>query len=347
MFKKLGFLLTVLLLALPAWSASGSGTISGYVRDSSGIPQMGAVVELLPQVGAGLLQPAAQTLKAFTDDRGFYSIAKLLPGNYSLKVSAPSFLPTLRERIGLHAGSRLMVNVTMTNLFEAIQLVTLPAQSDQDDWKWTLRSISNRPILRVLPDGTTAVVENRNPRDLKGTLALLAGSPGEGFGNPADMNAAFSVERSLLSSGTLRLNGDVGYGSDGVGIPSALLRTTYTSHFNNLSEPSFSLTALRLSSSDLNTMPSAMLQAVSLTSSDRIVLGDLLEMRFGSELQTIQFLGRVRAFKPFGSADLHISPNTVLEYQYQQCCTSLGAGKSLRATISTRHPLIPAPPAPA
>lgn len=317
MIKKLGFLVTVLLLAFPAWSASQSGTISGYVRDSSGVPQMGAAVEVLPQVGAGILQPAAQALKAFTDDRGFYSIARLLPGTYSLKVSAPSFLPTLRERIGLHAGASLMVNITMTNLFEAIQLVTLPTQSDQDDWKWTLRSISNRPVLRVLPDGTTAVVEHGNPGDLKGSLALLGGSLGEGFGNSADMSAAFSVQHSLMSTGTLRLNGDLGYGSNGAGIPAAVLRTTYTGHFNNFSEPSLSLTALRFSSSDLNTMPAATLQAISLTSSDRILLGDRLELSLGSELQAIQFLGHVRAFKPFGSADLHLSPNTVLEYQYQ------------------------------
>ncbi len=198
MIKKLGFLVTVLLLALPAWSASQSGTISGYVRDSSGAPQMGAVVELLPQLSTGILQPASQAVRAFTDDRGFYSIAKLLPGMYNLKVSAPSFLPTLRERVGLHPGASLMVNITMTNLFEAIQLVTLPTQSDQDDWKWTLRSISNRPVLRVLPDGTTAVVEHANPGDLKGSLALLGGSLGEGFGNSADMSAAFSVEHSLL-----------------------------------------------------------------------------------------------------------------------------------------------------
>src|SRR5258708_19642686 len=63
-------------------------------------------------------------------------------------------------------------------------------------------------------------------------------------------------------------------------------------------------------------MPSATLQALSVSSSDRIVLGNKLEMKLGSELQTIQFMGRVHAFKPFGSADLHITPNTVLEYQY-------------------------------
>ena len=307
MFRKLGFLVILMALALPAWSEAGkisAGTISGYVRDRSGTPQMGAAVEVL----------GSAATRVFTDEHGFYSIASLLPGTYRLKVSAPSFLPSLREKIGLRAGAKVMVNVTLTNLFQAIQLIALPPQVDQDDWKWTLRSVSNRPILRILPDGTTAIVENGD--DLKANLTLLAGSPAEGFGSPSDLNAAFSVERSLLSTGTLRLNGDVGYQSGGGGIPAAFLRTTYTGHYNEVFEPSLSITALRLNSPDLNTIPGASLQALSVTSSDRVVFGDLLEVRLGSELQAIQFMGRVNAFRPFGSADLHISPNTVVEYQY-------------------------------
>src|ERR1039457_7191184 len=96
MFRKLGFFVVVVVVAasssLPAWCGTASGAISGYVRDGSGAPQMGAVVEIL---GA-----AAQAMKVFTDDRGFYSIASLLPGTYSVKVSAPPFLPTPREKSG-------------------------------------------------------------------------------------------------------------------------------------------------------------------------------------------------------------------------------------------------------
>src|ERR1700719_3048397 len=213
MFRKLGFLIVVVSMALPAWSGtvSGaiSGVISGYVRDGSGAPQMGAAVEILGS--------AAQALKVFTDDHGFYSAASLLPGTYSIKVSAPSFLPTLREKIGVRAGAKLMVNVTLTTLFEAIQLVPLRSPVDDDDWKWTLRSVANRPILRLLEDGSTVVAqsgESTADRDLKGTLTFLAGSPGQGFGSP-DMSAGFAVEHSLLSSGTLRLNGNVGYGASG------------------------------------------------------------------------------------------------------------------------------------
>lgn len=322
MFRKLGFLAVVAIMvtavSLPAWSGTASGAISGYVRDASGAPQMGAVVEVLGS--------AAQALKVFTDDRGFYSVATLLPGTYSVKVSAPSFLPSLREKIGVRAGAKLMVNVTLTTLFEAIQLVPLRAPVDDDDWKWTLRSVANRPILRVLEDGTTVVAqsgESAADHDLKGTLSFMAGSPGQGFGSPADMNAGFTVQRSLLSNGTVRLNGNLGYGT-GQSIPAAVLRTTYTNRFNGMFEPSFAITALRVNSLDQNAMSGAALEALSLTSSDRIVLGNKLEMKLGSELQAIQFMGRVHAFKPFGSADLHITPNTVLEYQYASSVPNLG-----------------------
>jgi hypothetical protein len=285
---------------------------------------MGAAVEILGS--------AADALRVFTDDRGFYSVSSLLPGTYSVKVSAPSFLPSLREKIGLHPGAKLMVNVTLTTLFEAIQLVPLRGTVDDDDWKWTLRSVANRPILRVLEDGTTVVAqsgESAADHNLKGTVTLLAGSPGQGFGSPSDMTASFAVQRSLLSSGTLRLNGNVGYASEGSGIPSAVLRTTYTNRFNGVFEPSMAITALRLNSPDLNNMPDASLQALSVTSSDRVVFGDVLEMKLGSELQTIQFMGRVNAFKPFGSADLHLTPNTVLEYQYASAVPNTGLEERL------------------
>src|ERR1700687_1998657 len=332
MFRKLGFLVVVAVMvttvALPAWSGTAagaiSGAISGYVRDGNGAPQMGAAVEGL---GSATQALKVFTLKVFNDDRGCYSVAGLLPGTYSVKVSAPSFLPTLREKIGVRAGAKLMVNVTLATLFEAIQLVPLRSPVDDDDWKWTLRSVSNRPILRVLEDGTTVVARNGESaadHDLKGTLTFLAGSPGQGFGSSSDMSAGFDVERSLLSSGTLRLNGNLGYGAYGQRIPAAVLRTTYTNRFNGVFEPSVAITALRLNSPDQNAMPGATLQALSVTSSDRIVLGKMLEMKLGSELQTIQFMGRVHAFKPFGSADLHITPNTVLEYQYASSVPNVG-----------------------
>ena len=306
MFRKLGLLIVALGLVLPASAAEKPGSISGYVRSSGGVPQMGALVEVLGS--------AARALKVFTDENGFYSAAGLLPGNYNVRVSAPSFLPAERERVGLRAGASVIVNLTLNTLFQAMQLGPMRGPADEDDWKWVLRSVANRPILRVLEDGSSAVVSSseQDNHELKGTLSFVAGSPSEGFGSTSDMSTGFSVERSIFSSGTVAVRGNVGYGS---GAPVAVLRASYIHKLDNGSQPQVAFTMRRLASPDIN-LHSAALQALSLTTADDITLGDILELKFGSELQTIQFMGRVTAFRPFGSADLHLSPNTVLEYRY-------------------------------
>ena len=305
-FRKLGFLIIALGMVVPVSAAEKPGSISGYVRSSVGVPQMGALVEVLGS--------AARTLKVFTDENGFYSAVGLLPGNYNVRVSAPSFLPAERERVGLRAGASVIVNLTLNTLFQAMQLAPMRGPADEDDWKWVLRSTANRPILRVLEDGSPAVISQseQGNHELKGTLSFVAGSPSEGFGSVSDVSTGFSVERSIFSSGTVAVRGNVGYGS---GSPAAVLRASYIHKMDNGSQPQVTFTMRRLAAPDIN-LHSAALQALSLTTSDDINLGDILELRFGSELQTIQFMGRVTAFRPFGSADLHLSPNTVLEYRY-------------------------------
>jgi Carboxypeptidase regulatory-like domain len=302
--RKLGFSVLMLGLALPVSSADRPGTISGYVRAASGTPQMGAMVEVL---GA-----AAHSLKVFTDESGFYSAAGLLPGVYDLKVSAPAFLPTLRERVGLHAGGNTIVNVTLSKLFEAIQIAPVRGPAEEDDWKWVLRSVSNRPILRLVDDRSHIMVAEsaKGDRELRGTLSFLAGSPSEGFGGASDMSTGFSVEKSIFSSNTIGLRGNVGYGSSS---PATVLRASFRHKMDNGSEPLFAVTMRNLPAPDI-TLHS--FQALALTTADALTLGDVLELKFGSELQTIQFMGRVTTFRPFGTVDLHLSPNTVLEYGY-------------------------------
>ncbi len=73
---------------------------------------------------------------------------------------------------------------------------------------------------------------------------------------------------------------------------------------------------------------------MALTASDNLTLGDILELKFGSELQTIQFLGHVNAFRPYGSADLHLSPNTLLEYDYATSRPDLRSEKGFDSSPS-------------
>jgi len=307
MVRKLGFAIVVLGLALPAWCVDRTGTISGYVRNADGVPQMGAVVELLSS--------AAQSFTVFTNENGFYSASDLLPGTYNIKYSAAFFLPTFRDRVDLRAGGRILVNVTLGTLFDAVKMVPMRGPQEDDDWKWVLRSAANRPILRLVNTGTAVPgageTEARSGHEFKGSLSFVAGSASEGFGSTSDVNTGFSLERSIFSSDTIGVRGNIGYGS---AAPASVLRASYSHKMSNGSEPELALTMRSLPAPFA--IPNGSLQALALTTSDSFALGDLIEMQFGSELQTIQFLGRVTAFRPFGSADVRLSPDTVVEYRY-------------------------------
>jgi hypothetical protein len=307
MLRRLNNFALVLALALPALAVDQRGAISGYVRSAAGTPQMGAVVEVLGS--------AANALEVFTDEKGFYSAADLLPGVYNIKVSAPSFLPALREHVGLRAGGSISANFTLSTLFEVIRFSPTRGPVEQDDWKWVLRSASNRPILRMVDDDTPPLVlmseKSGSDRDLKGTLSFLAGSPSEGFGSASDVSTDFSMEKSIFAADSIGLRGDLGYGTNS---PTAILRASFSHKMADGSQPEIDLTMRSLPAPDIDTHITA-LQAFALTTSDSFTMGNL-DLRFGSELQTIQFMGRVTAFRPFGSADYHFSPNTMLEYSY-------------------------------
>jgi hypothetical protein len=297
----------VLGFALPVFASEQPGAISGYVRNASGVPQMGAVVEILgSEIGS-----ASRSFTTFTDGLGFYSAAGLLPGVYSVKVSAASFLPAVRERLAMVPGAHLKVNVTLNTLLGALDVGRIRVVPDDDDWKWTLRSVANRPILRVFDDPAQPAEKKQN-HELRGTLSFLAGSTSDGYGSGSDMNTGFTLEHSVFSTGRVGVSGNVGYGD---GTPDAVFRTTYSHVLADGSQPTVALTVRRFAPSDPN-LHNAALQAVALAMGDSFSVGDVLELKFGSELQTIQFLGRVSAFRPYGSADMHLSPNTVLEYAY-------------------------------
>jgi hypothetical protein len=331
--RQLGFWAVIAALALPACAADRPGAISGYVRDASGIPQMGAVVEI-----AG---SAARTLTVFTDGAGFYSATDLLPGLYSIKVSVPSFLPALREKVGLHAGGNLRLNITLSTLLNAMRVAPLRGSFEDDDWKWTLRSVANRPVLRVFDDPSASAEQSpeQQDHDLKASLSFLAGSAAGGYGSGSDMSTGFSLERSIFSADRVGLSGNVGYGD---GLPAAVLRAMFSHRLPDGSGPSMAITMRRFAPSDPN-LHNAALQALALSAGDDLTIGDVLEFNFGSELQTVQFLGRVTAFRPFGSVNLHLSPNTVLEYKYATSLPNTRAEKgydSAPADLSEADPRV-------
>ena len=77
------------------------------------------------------------------------------------------------------------MNITLNTLFEAMQMAPARGPADEDDWKWVLRSVSNRPILRVVDDGSpvrSAESAERHDPELKEPCRSLRGRPRMGSG---------------------------------------------------------------------------------------------------------------------------------------------------------------------
>jgi hypothetical protein len=204
-------------MQLPAY-ALNEATVSGMVRDASGAPQIGTLVQLVRPD----LSVIAQT---FTDDHGHYTLPKILPGIYGIKATAALFLPTLRENLRIAPSSKLVVNLTLSTLYEAFRwLPAQPRQVDepQDDWTWTLRLSANRPLLRMLGDGPLVVVQEAEGQNqaLKARVTIRGGESGFGEGgvhNGFEMRRTNDDTRQLLLRAELSqaddpaLNTVVGY----------------------------------------------------------------------------------------------------------------------------------------
>lgn len=302
MARKLGFLTLVLAWVIPV-SASTAGTISGFVKNARGVPQMGAQVQI-----SAARAPLPVTV--FTDEKGFYQAAELAPGVYTVKVSAPSFLPSLREKVRLTAGAEVIVNLTLATLFEALQLAPerAPLGDQESDWKWTLRSTANRSILRLLPDDTVAMLQEED--GLEGTVAFFAGAERQGFGSAGDMTTAFRFEQSLFA-GDFWFNGNFGQSAAG---PGGVFHASYAREVNGM-RPEIAVTVRHLASPGAAVQDAA-LDAIELMVGNRTPLGDFLELNYGGAVQTVQFGSRVTVFKPHASVRANLWPETYFEYRY-------------------------------
>ena len=197
------------LIALGSSPVHGAapGSVSGLVCDSAGVPQIGAVVQLL--------RPALTVAASvYTGGDGRFTIPSVLPGRYAVKAMGTFFLPSLREDVRVRAGT--VVNLTLSTLYEAMQwLPSQPraANAKEDDWAWTLRSAANRPLLRWLEDGPLVVVSDGTGAAPKLKARLMATGQEGTFGESGERFSA-TVEETPSDSRELMARVDFAPGTD-------------------------------------------------------------------------------------------------------------------------------------
>jgi len=193
--RRLHLALFLMLAGLGAASVEvGAQTsVSGAVRDTAGEPQIGAQVQLLKP-------DMTVVASAYTNSKGHFVFASVLPGSYAIKAIGSSFLPSLRENVRVRSAT--VVNLTLNTLYEVMQW--LPAQprsasTQKDDWAWTLRSAANRPLLRWLEDGPLVVV-SEGPNSHPKLKARLIASGQQGTFGEDGQRITMEVEDTPSSS---------------------------------------------------------------------------------------------------------------------------------------------------
>src|ERR1700682_2646860 len=114
-----------------AQAKAAAGKLSGVVRDSTGTPQMGAAVEIVPEVAV-----KAASLGLLTNTQGIFHGERLTPGFYTVRVTLAGFLPTIQQHVRISAHLTTVVRVEHACSFASLdQLRRHPRSSsvERDD----------------------------------------------------------------------------------------------------------------------------------------------------------------------------------------------------------------------
>jgi len=194
---------------------SSLGKLSGQVRDSSGVPQLGATVAILPETPG-----VAATYQFLTNTEGIFSGERLAPGSYTVRVTLAGFLPFLEKHIQISPNLTTTVRIQLESMFASIEQLRRPpvaSAAEADDWKWVLRSAPGlRPVLHwddPDPAGsiTSSIVVEQNVHRPLGIVALTDGArrPGSISNVAAAPSTAFAYDQKIAGSNHIVFAGQI------------------------------------------------------------------------------------------------------------------------------------------
>ncbi|MGA1981643.1 MAG: carboxypeptidase-like regulatory domain-containing protein [Acidobacteriaceae bacterium] len=310
---RVDFAVGALMLALAsgASAAPPSAVVSGVVRDTHGVAQMGVVVQVLAA-------HSATVATAFTDMYGRYRIANLVPGSYQVRATAALFMPATRGNLQLRTGMRATVNLTLAMLSDPTAWLPVERRKPgepEDDWTWTLRSAANRPILRMLGDGEIVSVsaQEEGPKSAPVKVRVSAMGGDGGFGEGGLRNVV-ALDRAAMGGSDLVVRGSVAAGSgDGRG-QATELDAGYQS-----AAPFMGASRLVMSFAShpelLGAGNAAGEQVMRMASARKIQLGDAVDVEAGATVYAIHTGGTALTTQPFLKVTVH--PGEVWAVRYR------------------------------
>ena len=295
--------LVLLIVAVRTAAAQGGATVTGVVRDAQGVAQLGALVEVVAANSAVLGT-------AFTDLHGHYLIPHLLPGKYDVRASAALYVPALRDNLQLRAGAQAVVNLTLNTLFESTTWIPAErrkADEPTDDWKWTLRSAANRPILRLTEDGdvimvSSSVTEAKSKHADRARAEMTAGDGG--FGSSGVHNV-FVLDRTLDDGAGLAMRADIGKqpGPSAIG-PSTEVATGYGTRLG-FAGAGRAVVSYQMHPELISSGGTPGMEAMQISSAQLMKLGDLADVEAGGTLYVVSAAGYASGSRPFVKITAH------------------------------------------
>jgi hypothetical protein len=300
---KIAFV-SLMLLTVAVRIAVGQGAaVSGVVRDAQGVAQLGALVQVVAENSAILGT-------TFTDLHGRYLIPHLVPGKYGVRASATLFVPATRDNLQLRAGAQAIVNLTLNTVFESATWIPAErrkADEPSDDWKWTMRSAVNRPILRLDEDGdvilvSSSVTETRSKHSDKARAEMTAGDGG--FGSSGVHNV-FVLDRTLDDGAGLVLHADIGSQPGGTAIrPSTEVATGFESRLG-FAGAGRAVVSFQSHPELVSSGGTPGLDAMQVSSAQRMQIGDFADIEAGGTLYVVRSSGYASGSRPFLKITAH------------------------------------------
>lgn len=286
-----------------AQGKAAAGKLAGVVRDSTGTPQMGASVEVVPEAAI-----KAASLGLLTNTQGIFSGDRLAPGLYTVRVTLAGFLPTIQQHVRISSHLTTVVRVELESMFASLdQLRRQPSSAsvESDDWKWVLRSASvTRPVLQWTDDGSAGVdpaldAEIVHPR---ARLDFTDGArrPGSPSNVPSAPATAFAYDQKLGGPSRLLLAGQVNYESAiaGGGIATVWLPTGTLGVGPH--------TALVMRESQLGPAGPTF-RGVRMEQGGALALGDRALLRYGAEYVLVGMVKSATSLRPRLELDTRVS----------------------------------------
>lgn len=138
-------------LAGPLGAAANFGRLLGTVTDSQGNPLMGATVLIVGPAAGELFNASRAAERVITDAQGRFTVERLLPGLYSVRITALTRVPALRHGVSVKPGRTTQQSFMLSDIFTSLRFRVPQGNVSTwgEDWKWVLRtSPATRPILR-------------------------------------------------------------------------------------------------------------------------------------------------------------------------------------------------------